>query len=233
MHSRRTPLVLLTLMAFLVIPLPAQANPPAQAGGDWIQVEDCETVGAYTYCLYYWYRTDCVGWETTFYWHEMWTNDPNYSYIVRQWGSTESGIWTQPGILETYPFYYVFAWFGGTAPNGVLLHLQTIDFVVSEPDACEPEAGASCPLTPRYYMYTLEDANQPDSWQPYCYVISSMGPPSVESQARVCTVPGYGHTYRATNMPYAGWVVADCHGNASYGWPVWDPAWYRPKHAAR
>lgn len=85
-----------------------------------------------------------------------------------------------------------------------------------------------CGMEPRYYMYTLEDANQPAGWQPYCYVISSNGPPSVESQARVCSVPGFDHVFRATNQPFAGWVYADCMGNASYGWPHWDPAWYRP-----
>jgi hypothetical protein len=89
--------------------------------------------------------------------------------------------------------------------------------------------AASCSMTPRYYMYTLEDANQPDSWQPYCYIISSNGAPSVEAQARVCSVPGFDHAFQATNMPYAGWVSADCLGNASYGWPAWDPDWYRAK----
>jgi hypothetical protein len=231
MNRWRDLLVLVALIALVALPQAVRASPPAQNGEDWIQVEDCETVGAYTYCLYYWYRTDCDGWETTFNWDEMWTNDPRYTYMVRQWGSAQSGSWSQPGVLETYPFYYVFTWFGGTPGDAELLHLQTIDFVIAEPAACEPNAGPSCTLTRRYYMYTLQDANQPPSWQPYCYVVSSVGSPSVESQARVCTVPGFEHTYQATSILYAGWVYTDCNGRPYYGWPAWDPAWYRAKFA--
>jgi hypothetical protein len=89
----------------------------------------------------------------------------------------------------------------------------------------------SCSKTPRYYMYTFRDDNQPVTWQTYCYIISSNGYPGVESQARICSVPGFDHVYRATKMVYEGWVYTDCNGIASYGWPDWQPAWYRPKFA--
>jgi uncharacterized repeat protein (TIGR01451 family) len=98
--------------------------------------------------------------------------------------------------------------------------------------ACIPTPSTSvCPSTPRYYMYTLEDANQPPGWQPYCYIISANGYPSVQIQASLCTPPGSQHTFKATNIPYGGWVYADCLGNARYGWPHWQPSWYRPEYA--
>jgi len=100
----------------------------------------------------------------------------------------------------------------------------------SFPDWTE-DTSAACSVAPRYYMYTLEDANQPENWQPYCYIISSNGVPSVENQARICTPPGAEHTFRATNIPYHGWVSADCSGHAYYGWPDWMGAWYRPDHS--
>jgi ubiquitin len=88
-----------------------------------------------------------------------------------------------------------------------------------------------CERTPRYYMYTLLDENQPSTWLPYCYVISKNGVPSVESQARICTVKGFDHIVQATNIPYAGWVSTDCRGQARYGWPHWKSVWYRPEFA--
>lgn len=93
---------------------------------------------------------------------------------------------------------------------------------------CSIPPRSACERTARYFMYTLEDTNQPPTWQPYCYVISNDGVPSVESQARICTVPGFDHVFRATNIPFGGWVYTDCHGTASYGWPHWQPSWYRP-----
>jgi large subunit ribosomal protein L40e len=89
----------------------------------------------------------------------------------------------------------------------------------------------ACEQTHRYYMYTLLDENQPLTWQPYCYIISDNGVPSVESQARICTVPGFEHTFLATNIPFAGWVSTDCNGRPTYGWPQWKPEWYRSKFA--
>jgi hypothetical protein len=89
--------------------------------------------------------------------------------------------------------------------------------------------AASCPKTPRYYKYTFRDDNQPVTWQTYCYIISSNGYPGVESQARICSVPGFDHVYRTTKMVYEGWVYTDCNSIASYGWPDWKSTWYRPK----
>lgn len=106
---------------------------------------------------------------------------------------------------------------------------STLHLVLGKP--CYVPARSSCERTSRYFMYTLQDDNQPHTWQPYCYVISNNGVPSVESQARVCTVPGYDHVFRATNIPFGGWVYTDCNGTASYGWPHWKPSWYRPAFA--
>ena len=94
----------------------------------------------------------------------------------------------------------------------------------------EAPSKPSC-LVERYYMYTLRDANQPEDWQRYCYVISFNGFPSVESQARICSVRGIDYVYRATSLAYSGWVYTDCNGNPYYGWPYWNPEWYRPEFA--
>jgi ubiquitin len=88
-----------------------------------------------------------------------------------------------------------------------------------------------CETTQRYFMYTLRDENQPSTWQSYCYIVSENGVPSVESQARICTVPGFDHTFQATIIPYQGWVTTDCTGMAYYGWGHWEPEWYRPRFA--
>ncbi|NIM95440.1 MAG: DUF11 domain-containing protein [Anaerolineales bacterium] len=88
----------------------------------------------------------------------------------------------------------------------------------------------SCWEYPKYYMYTFHDNNQPATWQPYCYIISNNGFPSVESQARVCSVPGFDYEYRATHLVYAGWV-SYCRGRAYYGWPDWKFEWYREEFA--
>jgi hypothetical protein len=111
-------------------------------------------------------------------------------------------------------------------------HTTTLRHKVINNDDCLPiSPKSSCPSSKRYYMYTLEDTNQPAGWQPYCYIISSNGYPSVQIQARVCTPPGSQHTFKATNIPYGGWVSTDCNGNASYGWPHWQTSWYRPQFA--
>lgn len=88
----------------------------------------------------------------------------------------------------------------------------------------------SCWEYPSYYMYTLRDNNQPATWQPYCYIISNNGFPSVESQARVCSVPGFNYEYRATRLIFEGWV-SYCRGRAYYGWPDWKHEWYRADFA--
>ena len=88
----------------------------------------------------------------------------------------------------------------------------------------------SCWEYPSYYMYTLRDNNQPGTWQPYCYIISNNGIPSVESQARICSVPGFDYVYRATHLIYEGWVTY-CRGRAYYGWPDWKFEWYRKEFA--
>ncbi|MBN2554667.1 MAG: hypothetical protein JXA97_01905 [Anaerolineales bacterium] len=223
-HRSRYLFLYIIVLFLLLIPFPVEASPSPQNGTGWQQVTSCDTVGDYTYCLSYWYTTDCDGWSTTFYWDDMWTDDPRYYVMIRQWGSDESGTWSTPNVIESYPFYYIFTWHDSEMN---FLHFQTISFTIFEPSECEPNAGQTdCALTPQYFMYTLQDAGQPLGWQPFCYIISSNGFPSVETQARVCTVPGSDHTYRATNQPYAGWVYTDCHGMPYYGWPAWDPAWY-------
>jgi hypothetical protein len=120
--------------------------------------------------------------------------------------------------------------YDGSTPSAA--HTTTLRHKVINNDDCLPVSPeSSCPSTKRYYMYTLEDANQPPGWQPYCNIISANGYPSVQIQARLCTPPGAQHTFKATNIPYGGWVYRDCHGNASYGWPYWASEWYRAEYA--
>jgi uncharacterized repeat protein (TIGR01451 family) len=124
----------------------------------------------------------------------------------------------------------IYLTYDGSTPSP--WHSYTLRHKVNITGACIPTPSTSlCPTTPRYYMYTLEDVNQPAGWQPYCYIISANGYPSVQIQARLCTPPGSQHTFKATNIPYGGWVYSDCLGNASYGWPYWSPSWYRPEYA--
>ena len=121
-----------------------------------------------------------------------------------------------------------------TSPPGTYVTVVDVytnfHLVIHEADcAAPPPSTTSCERTPRYFMYTLVDANQPETWAEYCYMISYDGYiPNVDAQARVCTPPGSGHTFRATNIPFGGWVYADCQADASYGWPEWDPSWYLP-----
>jgi predicted nucleic acid-binding Zn finger protein len=130
-----------------------------------------------------------------------------------------AGGWSDPYTLESVIV-------DGVAP---CQHFPPV--MIYEPEHCLKKRTDTCPKKPRYYMFTLLDENQPPEWQRYCYVISNNGIPSVESQARVCSVPGYDHVYKATNIPYGGWVYTDCQGNPSYGWPDWQSSWYRPKYA--
>jgi hypothetical protein len=131
----------------------------------------------------------------------------------------EVGWWADPYTLESVVVH-------GVAP---CQHIPPV--TIYEPEHCLKKRNNACPKTPRYYMYTFRDENQPDTWQEYCHIISNNGYPSIESQARICTVPGYDHTYLATKLVYDGWVSTDCHGNASYGWPAWDPSWYRSQYS--
>jgi len=101
---------------------------------------------------------------------------------------------------------------------------------VEETPVGEAPSKPTC-LVERYYMYTLRDANQPEGWQRYCYIISNNGFPCVEAQARICSVRGIDYVYRATSMSYSGWVYTDCNGNPYYGWPYWNPEWYRSEFA--
>jgi hypothetical protein len=126
-----------------------------------------------------------------------------------------AGGWSDPYTLESVIVH-------GVDP---CQHIPPV--TIYEPESCLKKKTNACPKTPRYYMYTFHDENQPGTWQEFCYIISNHGYPSVDSQARICTVPGYGHTYLATKLVYDGWVSTDCHGNASYGWSAWDPSWYR------
>jgi hypothetical protein len=147
--------------------------------------------------------------------------DVAYIYIDGSYDHTlvmELGWWADPYTLESAIAH-------GVPP------CQHPPVTIYEPEYCLKIRTNTCPKTARYYMFTLEDENQPPEWQRYCYVISNNGIPSVESQARVCSVPGYDHEYKATNIPYGGWVYTDCHGNSSYGWPDWQSSWYRPSFA--
>ena len=105
------------------------------------------------------------------------------------------------------------------------------EVIINKSDCMIPPSSQSCELTPRYYMYTLQDANQTSRWAEYCYIISGNGYPNVDIQAKLCTPTGSEHTFRATNIPFGGWVSTDCQGNAFYGWPEWDASWYRSTYA--
>ena len=107
----------------------------------------------------------------------------------------------------------------------------TYNLVINQADCLPPPSSPACELTPRYYMYTLQDANQTSRWAEYCYIISGNGYPNVDIQAKLCTPPGSANTFRATNIPFGGWVSTDCQSNAFYGWPGWDASWYRSTYA--
>ncbi|HUS85291.1 MAG TPA: hypothetical protein VMX56_09100, partial [Anaerolineales bacterium] len=115
-------------------------------------------------------------------------------------------------------------------PTGPAPGSSTVAVTVNRNDCLAPPSSPACELTPRYYMYTLQDANQTSRWAEYCYIISGNGYPNVDIQAKLCTPPGSEHTFRATNIPYGGWVSTDCQGNAFYGWPEWDPHCYRSEY---
>ena len=90
----------------------------------------------------------------------------------------------------------------------------------------------SCPWTKRYFMYVYQDLNQPETWQPYCYIISGMTEtPSAEDVARICTPAGSDYTFSVSNMVFKGWVYTDCQGGHHFGWPDWKPEWFNEDFA--
>lgn len=90
----------------------------------------------------------------------------------------------------------------------------------------------TCPWTKRYYMYVYQDLNQPENWQPYCYIISGMtDTPSVEDVVRICTPPGSDYTFSVSNMVFKGWVYTDGHGGHHFGWPDWQAVWFNEEFA--
>jgi hypothetical protein len=90
----------------------------------------------------------------------------------------------------------------------------------------------SCPWTKRYYMYVYQDLNQPENWQDYCYIISSMtAVPSAADVARICTPVGSDYTFDATSMVYKGWVYTDEHGGHHFGWSNWRTEWFNETYA--
>lgn len=145
------------------------------------------------------------------------------SISIQGWSGPYMYAWTKPYQQESFLYDFTLQIVFPAEPTKI--YTQQFQGALLEPSDCL----RSCELKHRYYMYTFHDANQPDTWQQYCYIISNNGYPSVESQARICSVPGYDHVYRATNMAYSGWVDTDCYGNTIYGWPDWQSLWYRPQ----
>jgi hypothetical protein len=118
-------------------------------------------------------------------------------------------------------------------PTGPDPGSSTVAVTVDRADCLATPSPSSntCAATKRYFMYALEDVNQPSGWPPYCYIISHNGIPGVPIQASLCTPPGSDHTFRATNIPFGGWVSTDCRGQVFYDWSAWDPGCYRPEYA--
>ena len=150
-----------------------------------------------------------------------------------------SETWSNLG-KDTATIYYNIRWtYSGIPLNWIRVYYpagpdpgsSTVAVTVNRDDCLAPPSSPACELTPRYYMYTLQDANQTSRWAEYCYIISGNGYPNVDIQAKLCTPPGSEHTFRATNIPFGGWVSTDCQSNAFYGWPGWDASWYRSTYA--
>jgi hypothetical protein len=96
----------------------------------------------------------------------------------------------------------------------------------------EGTAINSCPWTKRYFMYVYQDVNQPENWQPYCYIISNMtDTPSAADVSRICTPAGSDYTFSVTNTVYKGWLYTDCHGGHHFGWPDWQSDWFSEEFA--
>jgi hypothetical protein len=205
-------------LALAVIPSPAwglNAHPA--------ESQSCDTFGGHTYCLIVFYDIDCNGWIVTWY---GWYSPDGGSYIGGSPLETippSTGAWNVSGVYESYAYNLTLRLW--------ITYSEYIDLNVvelfEEPAACVQVLTTSCPSTNQYYMYAFRDENQPATWQEYCYIISSVGYPSADSQARICSVAGSDHSYRATALMYSGWVYKDCNGLIHYGWPDWDPAWFK------
>jgi hypothetical protein len=242
---RRLSIPLAFALMLIAIPLSAQAQPahqPALA----IRTE-CTTFSyggnTYFFCVDINPVADCSGYSlqnptpwpsypSTIYYRTDWTQG-GLSTAPSWHSSLDGGTWTDPSMLESFHWLAEFRFYpgGGAFPPGTYFSVWH-DFDILEPSSCMPiSSPPSCTLTPSYYMYTLYDENQPPGWQPYCYIISSNGYPGVEIQASLCTPLGSEHTFKATNIPFGGWVYTDCNGRVSYGWPYWQISWYQPQFA--
>jgi hypothetical protein len=174
-------------------------------------------------CVQIRFDVTCDGWrwEVTSYTY----GEPNITVWATEW-IPWSDQWNDPYALETDILTFRFT--VRNQSTGATDGPYVMYFQIKEPGTCPV---APCTLEPLYYMYTLYDSNQPETWQPFCYVISDQGFPSVERQAQICSVDGFDHTYQATHGPYSGWVSRDCRGNIKYGWPDWKAEWYRSEFA--
>jgi len=211
------------IFLILIIALWLPSNIYAQENGnDEISQEQCIYDGGV--CVRLVYTVDCNGWEWSYL---VISSQPPYYLGVTNF-YLYNGTWTNPAELESGQIT-------GTVEvmliaTGESLGEYEFVFEISEPSECLPR---SMQLTPKYYMYTLRDSNQPDTWLDYCYVISDEGFPSVERQAAICSVPGFDYTYQATQLIFSGWVSLDANGQPHYGWPAWKHEWYRPEFASQ
>ncbi len=216
-------LILAIVVAILLTFIPVTAS----SINNQITSSSCDTYGDFTYCLWVQYDISCVGWQVTWFGWTTPDGGPIIGGAPLPPTPPSSGVWTQPGVYENYDYELTLRLW--------VTFSEYIDLTVTEtfqePPACDFVPAPTCPNTNLYYMYTFQDENQPGKWQEFCYIISGNGNPSVEIQARVCSVPGFDHTYRATKMVYSGWVFKDCKGHPSYGWPAWDTLWFRPSYA--
>lgn len=219
MHSRAF-FPLFALLLISMIPVSAFTPLPSE----WLSSETCVTQDGYEFCITVVFDLDCNGWDYTGFISRSTYPTPGVVGIELPYNG--HGDWTIDGVLETHTWVENFYFNFGQVPD-----IYSVVFpvtVILRESECK---FRSCSHNKQYFMYTLRDDNQPSTWQPYCYIISNNGIPSVESQDRICSVPGYDHVFRATNIPYGGWVSTDCNGIASYGWPDWQPSWYRPQFA--
>ncbi len=239
MTRKTLPLVIISFALFTVRPTPTNASAGTMPISSIVNFCHNRVIpgGTYTFCAIVEFSSDCDGWSVN---PPIFTNPSPYHIGVKVWPYIPFSLpWIDDSQIESYDWIWSYAtalW--DSAGNYITMLQFDVAFTIVEPENCtvnpipsSVDPVLSCPLTSRYYMYTLTDENQPPEWQRYCYIISSNGIPSVESQARICSVPGYDHVYRATNIPYGGWVSTDCNGNPSYGWPAWQSSWYRPQYA--
>jgi hypothetical protein len=236
--SRKTlPLTIIFLALFTVRPIIANTTESRMPISSIVNFCHDRVIqgSTYTFCAIMEFTSDCEGWSVIVL---EFTNPSPYQRGVMVWPNIPFSLpWIDDSQIESYDFIWGFAsalW--DSSGNYITMLQYDVAFTIVEPENCPEDTTSvdpvrSCLITPRYYMFTLEDEDQPPEWQRYCYVISNNGIPSVESQARICSVPGYDHVYRATNIPYGGWVSTDCNGMASYGWPDWQSSWYRPQFA--